>query len=178
MLEALCGNMNDNLEKPTAVFPDKLIKLNYSQHSKERLIERTTGSLILAPQYIRLNWDNTIERKIKNGRVVAATAVINYKHNINMYLPIDIRSGTVKTIFFRNVKKKKPIKKELLPKKDWRIESAFKAFEKDVFSKNTGTEGSGERGFRENVEFIQPIVERVTFAEKMLGLWNKYIWRK
>jgi len=148
------------MEKPIAEFPDRLIKLNYSLHAKERLQERTTGSLILAPQYIRLNWDNTIERKIKNGRIVAATAVINYKHNINMYLPIDIRSGTVKTIFFRNVKKRKPIKKELLPKKDWRIESAFKAFEKDVFSKNTGTEGSGERGFRENVAYVSENMER------------------
>lgn len=153
MLEALCGNMNDNLEKPTAVFPDKLIKLNYSQHSKERLIERTTGSLILAPQYIRLNWNNTIEKKIKNGRVVAATAVIKYKHNINMYLPIDIRSGTVKTIFFRNVKKKS-IKKNnkikeypLIPKECFKIEE-------NIQTQDTKTERSGERGIREDVAYV------------------------
>jgi len=66
------------MEKCIAKFPDELIKLHYSKHAMSRLQERTTGSLILAPQYIRLNWDNTIERKIKNGRVIGATAVINY----------------------------------------------------------------------------------------------------
>ena len=117
--------------------PDRLIKLEYSEHARERLIERTTGSLILAPQYIRLTEKNTIDVIEKKGRIVQATAHIEYKKGVEMYLPIILSSGIVKTVYFRNVKKKSAQK---------RIETTC-----PVCPEDTGTETGGDTGITQNV---------------------------
>ena len=93
-------------------FPSHLIQLRYSKHATERLQERTTGQLIVAPKYLRLTPENTIDIQDKNGRVTQATAFIQYKRNILMFLPIIVSSGIVKTVYFKNVKKKQVRKRE------------------------------------------------------------------
>jgi len=168
--------ITQNLVKPIAKFPDRLIKLTYSIHAQKRLRERTTGSLILAPQFVRLTWDNTIERRIKNNRVVEATMVLKYKHNVNMYLPIVINSGVVKTIFFRDVKKN-TTKKQFFSKEDDRAK-ANREVEENIQTQDTESKGSGKEGIRADVGFIQSTVGKITLTQKMLGLWYKYIWRK
>jgi len=141
------------MEKHILKLPDKLIKLTYSKHSKSRLVERTTGSLILAPQYVRLTKDNTIDWVVKNGRIKEATIILAYKRGVNMCLPIVINSGIVKTVFFKNAKKRKFIKKEFFSKEDSRAK-ANREFEENIQTQDTRTETSGERGFRENVDVI------------------------
>lgn len=112
-------------------FPDDLIELTYSNHAKERLIERTTGSLILAPQFIRLTQNNTKEVVKRKGRVVKATVFINYKKGTKMCLPTLIPSGIVKTVYFEkdaikkrnNMLKEYPLTpKEVFPKEDKQTE--------------------------------------------------------
>jgi len=113
-----------NMEKPTPIFPKDLIKLTYSKHAKERLIERTTGALILAPKLIRLTSSNTKDVIVKNGKVVHATVFIHYKRKTWMFLPIYVPSGLVKTVYFdakENTSKKRNISvKKISPQEELR----------------------------------------------------------
>ena len=143
-----------SLEKPNIKFPDRLIKLCYSNHAKSRLIERTTGSLILCPQYIRPTWENTIERKVKNGRVIGATVVLDYKKGVKMYLLIIFNSGIVKTVFFRNVEKKNRIKKDIYFKKEYPLTPKECFFKEEICSENSGTETAREERIGENVGYV------------------------
>lgn len=134
-------------------FPPDLIQLRYSAHAKKRLKERTTGQLIVAPKYLRLTTENTIDIQDKNGRVIQATAFIQYKRNILMFLPIVVSLGIVKTVYFKNVKKKQVRKRE-----KHKIEK-YPLAPKDCFKKaeqaqECGAEATGERGFGEDVENV------------------------
>ena len=122
------------------------IKLSYSSHAMERLKERTTGNLILAPQYIRFTKGNTLDVKIQNGKVKEATIFLEYKKGVLMFLPIIVGSGIVKTVFFKNVKKKS-FKKIGVPEE---IKPLKENFEAEI----SGTEGSGKEGPRENVVYV------------------------
>ena len=126
--------------------PKGPIKLSYSSHAMDRLKERTTGSLILAPQYIRFTKGNTTDIKIQNGKVKEATIFLEYKKGILMFLPIIVGSGIVKTVFFKYVKKKS-FKKIGISQKDEPLEKVFEA-------EISGTEGSREEGPRENVVYV------------------------
>ena len=149
-------------------FPDDLVALTYSLHSKQRLIERTTGSLILAPQYIRLTQNNTKDVVKRNGKVVKATVYINYKKGIRMCLPVLIPSGIVKTVYFEKDSTKKrnySVKKHELPKETEQ-------------TKESTTEITGEGGLRENVEFIQPTMggKESKWNKLFRALWRKNLW--
>ena len=127
--------------------PKGLIKLIYSPHAKERLKERTTGNLILAPQYIRFTEDNTVDIKTQNGKVKEATIYLEYKKGIFMFLPIIVGSGTVKTVFFKNVKKDSI-------KKNFDLKERYENSKEILKIKEFGREESGEEGVRENVVHV------------------------
>ena len=148
-------------------FPNKLIPLVYSPHAKKRLVERTSGSLILAPQYIRLTKNNTIDVKLKKGKIYEATAIIDYKHNVKMYLPLMVYSGIVKTIYFKNVKKKWNSQKELPIKNKIKITEQICCSEEISENKNTGREIEKSEGIRENVEYVQGNLRR-----KKISRWQ------
>lgn len=94
-------------------FPEDILKLKYSRHAKDRLVERTTGSLILAPKYVRMTKDNTIDISVdSNGVVIKGTVAINYKKGVKMYLPIALDDNLVKTVYFKNEKKYKISKRK------------------------------------------------------------------
>ena len=120
--------------------PDRLVKLEYSEHARERLIERTTGTLILAPQYIRFTKDNTIDIIVRNNRIIQATIHIEYKKGVEMYLPIMVSTGIVKTVYFKNVKKNST--------------KARKTSEVSVKTEDTSTERTGSPGITQHVEDI------------------------
>lgn len=147
---------NQLISKPinTSKFPKDLVKLKYSLHATERLKERTTGSLILAPQYIRLTKENTIDVKLKKGRVHEATAVIDYKYNVKMYLPIIVTEGLVKTVYFKHVKKKWKPKEDGNIKQEFNPKKGYEEIEQAVSSENIRTERGGEEGIRKNVEYV------------------------
>ena len=133
-------------------FPSHLIQLRYSKHATERLQERTTGQLIVAPKYLRLTPENTIDIQDKNGRVTQATAFIQYKRNILMFLPIIVSSGIVKTVYFKNVKKKQVRKRE-----KHRIKKYIPTSEdliKEKQREDYRAEEARKRGLRKNVEDV------------------------
>ncbi len=157
-------------------FPPDLIQLRYSKHATERLRERTTGQLIVAPKYLRLTPENTIDIQDKNGRVTQATAFIQYKRNILMFLPIVVSSGIVKTVYFKNVKKKQVRKREKHRIKKYipTSEDLIKEKQREEYR----AEEARKRGLRENVEFIQPNLGRIARYKAMFCLWWKDIWSK
>ena len=126
--------------------PKGSIKLSYSEHAMERLKERTTGSLILAPQYIRFTKENTTDIKMQNGKIKEATIFLKYKKGVLMFLPIIVGSGIVKTVFFRYVKKDTPKERTKLIKKE--------SFKENIPTEILGTEIPGEGSSGENVVYV------------------------
>lgn len=164
-----------NMEKPIPVFPKDLIKLTYSKHAQERLVERTTGALILAPKLIRLTSSNTKDVIVKNGRVVHATVFIPYKRKIWMFLPIYVPSGLVKTVYFdakENTTKKRNMSVEKIsPQEELRTLKKANEVLKEINQIEGGdfTELSGNR---ENVEDVSTNMggEKTFRWEKLLGI--------
>jgi hypothetical protein len=155
----------------------RIVNLRYSDHAKSRLVERTTGKLIVAPTWVKLSEKNIVEVRPAEGRIKSVMVKLDYKPGIYMYLAIALVPGVVKTVYFEE----DPIKKRKRLKKDRRFkanELKQKCEEIKEALQEPRTEIRREEGIREDVGSIQPIMERTTFTQKMLGLWHKYIWRK
>lgn len=134
-------------------FPENLLKLKYSFHALERLKLRTTGQLIVAPKYLRLSPENTIDVKEKNGKVIEATVFIEYKKNILMFLPIVVSCSLVKTIYFKHVKKKQIRKREKRRLEEFPL-TPKECFKKEEPSQECRTETTRKDGLGENVDNV------------------------
>lgn len=158
------------MEKPTPVFPKDLIKLTYSKHAQERLVERTTGALILAPKLIRLASSNTKDVIVKNGRVVHATVFIPYKRKIWMFLPIYVPSGLVKTVYFDA--KENTTKKRNQPTKEICFKESTATVEKNKWAKEVFQTKAESGGLRENVGDVSTDMggEKTSRWEKLLRI--------
>lgn len=159
-----------NMEKSSNIFPKNLIKLTYSKHAQERLVERTTGALILAPKLIRLTSSNTKDIIVKNGRVVHATVFIPYKRKIWMFLPIYVPSGLVKTVYFdakeNTIKKRNKPTKEITFKERTEILREIQCTE-EILQAKTESGGLGE-----NVGNVSTDMggKKASRWEKLLGI--------
>ncbi len=83
------------------------LRLRYTNHATERLKERTTGQLIVAPTIIKLNKDNVVSFSYVEDEATAVVKIF-YKKDIDMFLCISIKTpkfAIVKTVYFKNVKK-------------------------------------------------------------------------
>lgn len=131
--------------------PDRYIKLQYSPHALERLKDRTTGSLIQAPQLIKLTPQNSFDPVYRGKRLRQVTVRIENK-GIYMFLPIVIDIGMVKTVYFKNVKKKsfKAYSKSKARVKHSQENYAFKE-DWSQFREDRGTKDRGQERIREDV---------------------------
>lgn len=153
-------------------FPDRLIKLSYSKHATSRLVERTTGSLILAPHYIRLTKDNTTEIKSKGNRVIGATVFLEYKRGVYMYLPLVVHNGLVKTVYFKNVKKNTFKERNRVKENPILPKEAF-------LPENTGGENQGAGRFAEDVVHVsRDMGRKEDWREKLLRIIRSISWKR
>jgi len=123
-------------------YPD-IMELKYTKHANERLRERTTGELILAPKWLRITRDNIYIGKLKGHRLTDVVVRIKYKEGVWMFLAIDPIDKVVKTIYFRNAEK------NTFKERDERIEQIQENIEEAC--KNYGTETTGQGRLREDV---------------------------
>lgn len=156
----------------------RIVNLRYSDHAKSRLVERTTGKLIVAPTWVKLSEKNIVEVRPAIGRIKSVMVKLDYKPGIYMYLAIALVPGVVKTVYFEEdaIKKRKRLKKERRFKAKYELKQKCEEIKEAL--QEPRTEIRREEGIREDVGSIQPIMERTTFTQKVLGLWYKYIWRK
>ena len=91
-----------------------LISLRYSDHAKERLVERTTGNIIVAPSVLRVSESNIYTGLAKGNVLKEVTIRLDYKNDKWMFLVILLKHGIVKTIWIDDKKKAKAKKLQRL----------------------------------------------------------------
>ncbi len=120
-------NTIQNGEKPIIVYPEDFVQLGYTTHARSRLVERTSGQIIVAPTLVRVTEKNTMDIETMDGLITNCTISIDYKRNTKMFLCLSMRYpnfATVKTVYFKNAKKKHKTIKENTYKEEKQISPA------------------------------------------------------
>lgn len=112
--------MSTTINTEKAIQEYDFLRLRYTNHATERLKERTTGQLIVAPTIIKLNKDNVVSFSYVEDEATAVVK-ISYKKDVDMFLCISIKTpkfAIVKTVYFKDVKKNSSKKRKNWVKKD------------------------------------------------------------
>ena len=83
-----------------------LIELKYTKHYEERFKERSLGVECI-PTVVRIKDENMYCGKTSDGASLSSIVVrLNYTSSKNLFLCFDPRNGVVKTLWFKDKKKR------------------------------------------------------------------------
>lgn len=77
----------------------KIIPLNYSKHSLQRLEERSKGSLLIRPTTIKITEESLLDYWKNSSRKLILKVKIKYNRKYNLILILQM-DGTVKTLYY------------------------------------------------------------------------------
>lgn len=93
-----------NILKGNYIFPTELVYLKQTKHVKERILDRTTG-LIVVPEYVRVTLDNIHSAKCDDGKHLHSVVVrLDYNKQKWLFMCLNPFDGALKTIWWTNKK--------------------------------------------------------------------------